>query len=315
MKLTPWSLVDPETRVRDLAPCGLVVFDERRHRLVVVRREHGSGYVMKLGGLHFFKDLDDLDGAERIGELAARWSMFEQPRFLLVPRVTTPRFRPVSCLGIMAACFLSFVVVVRWVTEVKLAELGVVLTLAIPIAALVWWTRPRLVGERRLGVDASNIHAYALAVARGELWRGALPAASVVAPGLQVQRIREEYGRLRSDLLFRLESPALFDPAVPTTAAFEAALVEFSETPTAEVAARVEVRFEVARQHAVRVGLRHVEPGLRDEVARAGKVARLALGAGSVGEREAALVQLQRILDSLALYYLPSRAQLRELLP
>jgi len=66
----------------------------------------------------------------------------------------------------------------------------------------------------------------------------------------------------------------LFDPVVPRTAAFERALVEFDDDPSSE---------------------------------RAVKAARLVVGAGTEGERDAAIGQLQRILDSLALYYLPDR--------
>ncbi|RRD48519.1 hypothetical protein [Arachnia propionica] len=311
----PWSLVDPETRVRDLAPCGLVVFDEQRHHLVVVKQVRDGGFTMRTVNISTHANLDHLDGSERIGELARRWGIVDDVRFLLVPGFTTPPLPKFLWGSLALVCAVLTVTLTLVFGHWWIVPLGVFTTLVAPLLVGVLRSRTRIVGQQQLGVDSSNVHAYALAVARGELWRGALPAASVVDPRLQVQRIREEYGRLRSDLLFRLESPALFDPAVPTTAAFEAALVEFSETPSAEVAARVEVRFEVARQHAVRVGLRHVEPGLRDEVARAGKVARLVLGAGSVGEREAALVQLQRILDSLALYYLPGRAQLPELLP
>ena len=65
--------------------------------------------------------------------------------------------------------------------------------------------------------------------------------------------------------------------------------------------------FVLARQHAERVGIRHAAPEFRDGLRRAVKAARLVVGAGTEGERDAALGQLQRILDSLALYYLPDR--------
>lgn len=122
-----------------------------------------------------------------------------------------------------------------------------------------------------------------------------------------MERIRGEYGRLRGDLIYRVECPALFDPVVPRTAAFERALVEFDDDPSSERADRVELAFVLARQHAERVGIRHAAPEFRDGLRRAVKAARLVVGAGTEGERDAAIGQLQRILDSLALYYLPDR--------
>ncbi|RRD47318.1 hypothetical protein [Tessaracoccus sp. OH4464_COT-324] len=307
MNPAPWSLVDPDAQICDIAPCGLVVFDEKRHHLVAVKRKRNCGFIVEEVSSVKLGELGKLNGSEKIGDLVKRWGVFHDPRFLLVPGFVTPQLSYALWGALVLVCAVLTVVLTLALESWWIAPIGVFVTLFVPLSVSVIRTSPRIVGQQRLGVDPSNVHAYALAVARGELWRGALPAASVVDPTVQVQRIREEYGRLCSDLLFRLESPALFDPAVPTTAAFEAALVDFENTPTAEVAARVEVRFEVARQHAVRAGLRHVEPQLRDEVARAGKIARLALNAGSQGEREAALAQLQRMLDSLALYYLPSR--------
>lgn len=117
---------------------------------------------------------------------------------------------------------------------------------------------------------------------------------------------------MRIDLVYRIEQPALFDPGAPTTAAFEEALAAFaaddqSDVPRLEeLAARVELAFKVAVEHAERTGLRHVPAAERGDVRRAAKAARLAVGATTPGEREASLAQVRRILDSVALYYLPS---------
>ncbi|MDO5083644.1 MAG: hypothetical protein Q4D89_09595 [Arachnia propionica] len=313
MKPVPWSLLDPGTRLKQIAPCGLLVFtDDAAHHLTVAAVP-GSGYVVEdVTRWAALGRLKDLSGDVTLAEYAEQAAPLRNPRFMLLPGVVVPRRTEAWHLAslLVALAVLGATVWLRdgWVFTVGF----LVALLGVPLVAVVL-TPPRVPGQEKLGVTASNIHAYALAVERGELWRGALPAGAPVRPGTQVERIRQEYAELRSDLLYRLENPALFDPAVPTTAAFETALVEFADSPTSQAADVVEIRFQVARQHAERTGLRHVVPAQRGEVARAVKIARLAQDASSPGERAAALAQLQRVLESLALYYLPSRADLPEI--
>ncbi|RRD03369.1 hypothetical protein EII34_14350 [Arachnia propionica] len=316
MKPVPWSLLDPGTRLKQIAPCGLLVFtDEAAHHLTV-RVVPGSGYVVedvtRWAALGRLKNLGgDVTLVECV-ELAAPLRALRNPRFMLLPGVAVPR-RTEAWHLVSLLVALAVLGVTVWLRDGWVFTVGfLVALLGVPLV-MVAFTPPRVPGQEKLGVTASNIHAYALAVERGELWRGALPAGAPVRPGTQVERIRQEYAELRSDLLYRLENPALFDPAVPTTAAFETALVEFVDSPTSQAADVVEIRFQVARQHAERTGLRHVAPAQRGEVARAVKIARLAQDASSPGERVAALTQLQRVLESLALYYLPSRADLPEI--
>jgi hypothetical protein len=128
----------------------------------------------------------------------------------------------------------------------------------------------------------------------------------------RIDAIRAEYGQLQSDIVERIDHPALFDSAAPTTARFLAALVQAEDRadrlPLDELeslASKLEVTFEVAKAHARVVGLQHLPRGKRDDARRAGKAARLAREASTDGERRAATTQLRRILDSLALYYLP----------
>lgn len=302
MKPDPWSVLDPGTRLNEIAPCGLLIFtDDEAHHLTV-RAVPGSGYVVedvtRWAALGKLKDLSgDVTLAEYV-EQAEPLHRLHNPRFMLLPGVVVPRHTEAwHLISLLVA--LTVLGATVWLRDGVVFTLGFLAALlGVPVVARAL-TPPRVPGQEKLGVTASNIHAYALAVERGELWRGALPAGAPVRPVAQVERIRQEYAQLRSDLIYRLENPALFDPAVPTTAAFETALVEFADSPTSQAADVVEIRFQVARQHAERAGLRHVAPAHRDDVARAVKIARLAQDASSPGERAAALAQLQRVLESL----------------
>lgn len=113
-------------------------------------------------------------------------------------------------------------------------------------------------------------------------------------------------------------SPALFDAAAPTTQAFEVALARYA-TEGADLglddldalAADLEIRFSVARDHAKTVGMGHLPESARADARRAVKAATLAAGAATPGERQAAMDQVIRILGSLAPYYLPATEQAR----
>ena len=312
MKPVPWSLLDPGTRLEQIAPCGLLIFtDDTAHHLTV-KAVPGSGHVVEdVTRWAALGRLKDLSGDVTLAECAEQAALrgMRDPRFMLLPGVVIPRPSEAwHLLSLLVA--LAVLGATAWLRDGWVFAGGfLVALLGVPLVALAL-TPPRVPGQEKLGVTASNIHAYALAVERGELWRGALPAGAPVRPETQVERIRQEYAALRCDLLHRLENPALFDPAVPTTAAFETALAEFADSPTSQAADRVEIRFQVARQHAERTGLRHVAPAHRGDVARAVKIARLAADASSPGERAAALTQLRRVLESLALYYLPDRVGL-----
>lgn len=128
----------------------------------------------------------------------------------------------------------------------------------------------------------------------------------------RVADVRALYGRMLTDIAYRIENAALFDSAVPTTRAFETALVLWADvtaaTPSAEVLRRagvVKVTFDTARTHAETVGLAHLPQQARDQARRAAAAARLARKGSTPAERAAALEQVVRILRSLALYYLP----------
>ena len=146
--------------------------------------------------------------------------------------------------------------------------------------------------------------------------RPALQAAT-----LAVEQIKEEYGRLLSDVVERIEHPALFDPAVETTRRFTSALIQWDQGESSvgaaersEQAARVRLTFDAARQHATKVGMDHLPSGAREPAMRAVKALRLAASTSNTHERETALRRGMEILDSLMLYYLPKASQLRAMI-
>lgn len=132
----------------------------------------------------------------------------------------------------------------------------------------------------------------------------------------RVDHVKERYGRLLSDIVYRIENPAMFDPAVQSTAAFTNAMIRWDNSqatmPASQrstLAAHVELAFETARQHAETLGMDHVPADARPQVERAAKAARLSVSTRSKSEARAALKQAISILEALHLYYLPSAAE------
>ncbi|MBK7819627.1 MAG: hypothetical protein IPJ61_00760 [Tessaracoccus sp.] len=128
----------------------------------------------------------------------------------------------------------------------------------------------------------------------------------------RVAEVRATYGRMLTDVAYRIENAALFDTAVPTTRQFETAMAMWADvsasTPDDEVARRAAMAvlaFDTARAHAETVGLAHLPAQARDRARRAAGAARLARAAATDAERAAAQDQVVRILRPLALYYLP----------
>ena len=71
------------------------------------------------------------------------------------------------------------------------------------------------------------------------------------------------------------------------------------------VAAEVEITYSVARENAEAIGLTHLPEGARSDGRRAAKPAHLAISSTNAGEHGASRHQLIRILNSLAVQYLP----------
>ncbi|MDO5677696.1 MAG: hypothetical protein Q4G35_09360 [Propionibacteriaceae bacterium] len=137
------------------------------------------------------------------------------------------------------------------------------------------------------------------------------PPGTLAAAQRRVDVVKEQYGALLLDVAYRIERSALFDPAVHTTREFTVLLAQWDSgnlPPEAAIrlAHEIELAFAAARQHAESVGLSHLPHTARQDAARAAKSARLAQRAATEGERAAALERTFRILESLALYYLPS---------
>ncbi|MGO1385098.1 MAG: hypothetical protein ACTHWA_12290 [Arachnia sp.] len=133
----------------------------------------------------------------------------------------------------------------------------------------------------------------------------------------RVAEIRTLYGRMLTDIAYRIENSALFDSSVPTTRQFETALALFSDvtpgTSNEEIARRsavVAVAFRTARAHAETVGLGHLPVTALDSARRAAGAARLARTSTSESERAAAQLRVATILRTLALECLPDPATL-----
>jgi hypothetical protein len=179
----------------------------------------------------------------------------------------------------------------------------------------------RILTAGDLHLDGSNLVDYAIARRLGERPDVLSDDGRTARASRRIDDIRADYGRRAADIAYRIENSALFDAAVPTTAAFEAALVRCdAEAPALSpselegLATDLEISYSVAVDHAETVGFQHLPSTARDDARRAHKAAQLADGAATDGEREAAVAQVIRILSSLALYYLPApEAARREL--
>lgn len=162
---------------------------------------------------------------------------------------------------------------------------------------------------------------YQVGETRRRLTELTLPL-DVEAAGRQVEEVKEEYGRLLTDLAYRIENPALFDAASPATERLTLALFEWDTTVTGlDDAARVALAstivssFREARDHAERIGMDHLPAETRDTAAKALKAAQLAQDPNAAPpEREAARRAAIDLLAGLALYYLPTPDEAREAL-
>lgn len=143
---------------------------------------------------------------------------------------------------------------------------------------------------------------------------------AIAAATEAVNEVKAEYGRLLSDIMYRIECPALFDAAVPTTRDFTTAMIQWDNNvpglPAAEratQAALVQLTFRAARAHAETTGMAHLPEPAREPAGRAVKALRVAIDpAATDGEKRASLARASAILADLALYYLPRPDQVRD---
>ncbi|NLE99256.1 MAG: hypothetical protein GX596_14905 [Propionibacterium sp.] len=137
-----------------------------------------------------------------------------------------------------------------------------------------------------------------------------------------IDAVKAEYGALLSDVVYRVERSALFDPAVPTTRRFTELMVRWDNDRSRlradeqqNLAADVRVAFDTARAHAEQLGIDHLPESSRAQAAVAAKALRLAADeAATKAERRAAEKSAGEILESLRLYYLPRLDEVAALL-
>lgn len=317
-----WQRVDLYDPWKNVAPGAMLVYTDDDAVVIDARVEDKKIKlrVQRLDGERFEKDAKLSDTIRKqVREIIPEG----KTRAIALPAVLWHEdqlFSPRNLVGMLA----SIVVTVAILIVMSLGDnnVGAFMYWAFAAggAAGLWarrlWKTGRItfLAPDRLGLTMETIHPYALSLEQGELWVPPTRGADRRQLAFQrVDAIRTAYLELREDIAYRIESSALFDPAVPATAAFEEALVRFGDvtdaTPTPELddhATEVELAFNTARANAERLGLEHLPEDARAEGRRAGKAARLAAGASTEGEREASLTQVRRILDSLALYYLPT---------
>lgn len=154
----------------------------------------------------------------------------------------------------------------------------------------------------------------ALPPPEGALPREAPTPASEVARA-RVEAVKERYGALASDIAYRIENSALFDPGAPLTRQYHLLMMRWGDeaarldaTASERLAMEIQLAFDTARSHAEAIGFGHLPSTARPTAGRALKAAILAREATTEGEREAAISQVIRLLDSIALYYLPAVA-------
>ena len=137
----------------------------------------------------------------------------------------------------------------------------------------------------------------------------------------KVNELKAEYGRLASDVIMRIECPALFDATLPETRRFTELMVrwdaehaQLSNPERATLAGELAVAFETAKAHAEAVGMQHYPDDARSPAETALKAMRLAQDSKATrAERQAALERAVAILESLALHYLPTVREAKEL--
>lgn len=128
-----------------------------------------------------------------------------------------------------------------------------------------------------------------------------------------VDEVKAEYGALLTDVVYRIEHSALFDPAAPTTRTYTELMIRWDNDrdrlrsdERQELAADIRVAFDTARRHAEAVGLDHLPRTARAQASVAARALRLATDESTTeAERRAALAKANDILRSLMIYYLP----------
>lgn len=304
-----------ETQLGELTSPVVIEFEDTSLRVLTIRGRQGEMVKLLMSRAGATPEFLEAPSRLELGDLVVAYLTSRPVRAFALPEgVVAHRFRPGVLLirAVAGMVFTSLAVFGLgtgiWQTwQGLLAALLFVAVVAGAVPLLARWPALRQMyatGEGRYALDTLLDD------------RPAARAAVALVDG-----IKEEYGRLLTDLAYRIETPALFDPADELTRHLTTALIRWDTThetldgsELGTLAAEVRVAFEAAKEHAEAVGLRHLPEEAREPAGRALKAARVAAGTDSPGEREAALEQVTGILDSLALYYLPRPSQVRRML-
>ena len=290
-----------ETQLGELTSPVVIEFEDTSLRVLTIRGRHGEMVKLLMSRAGATPEFLEAPSRLELGDLVVAQLTSRPVRAFALPEgaVAGMIFASLAVFGLGAGIWQTW--------QGLLAALLFVAVVAGAVPLLARWPALRQVyatGEGNYALDT--------------LLDDRPAARSAVA---LVDGIKEEYGRLLTDLAYRIETPALFDPADELTRRLTTALIRWDTThetldgsELGTLAAEVRVAFEAAKEHAEAVGLRHLPEEAREPAGRALKAARVAAGTDSPGEREAALEQVTGILDSLALYYLPRPGQVRRML-
>ena len=332
-----WSLLSPDIPVGALADHSVVVVADGRDnpQAIQVRRHSPKSNVVKDTVTVTYGTIGDTDPPGRVKVPSWRrlddfvdeqWGA-QVTRAIVIPGVAWSDRGPVTPRVSRA-----------W--RLSLAAVALALSSAIAIAVGAWWVLPLALGPLlalvtfathrrirtaiRVARDLQGTSTFTESEIHARLAPPA-PTAGDPAPTdeafARVNGVKDEYGRLRGDIVYRIENSALFDPSVPTTHRFLLDLLRWDDDADqlggddrGRLSYEVLLSFRTARDYAERVGLAHLPTQAQQAGGRALKVAALAARAATPGEREAAQAQLGGLLDDLALHYLPNAHELPRML-
>lgn len=316
-----WPAVDGRTTLRELSHRCVVVAPagsaggSRLLVLTIVARDESADVRYGWLGAPQRPMTRQARADMQLEEFVSRWPGIQLGAASIAPGVDWAARRPawVWALPVPALLLFAFAVV----TGTALAWSFV------PFAiALTWYVIGRAGATRQTEIPGPDGKTLAITDVYRRAHSGALGAERAEAATDRVDAVKETYGALREDVVYRIENSALFDTTVPQTREFHVALMGWDDSAAtlspgeqARLAAEIQVRFDTARAHAETLGLHHLPATARAVAQRAAGSLRLAQRSQSDGERAAALESAARLLSSLALYYLPDPQVVRELAP
>lgn len=129
---------------------------------------------------------------------------------------------------------------------------------------------------------------------------------------MQVDAIKLEMGRLRSDIVWTIENSALWDISVPTSKAFFTALSVWDDHRSSwsidervSASAELKVLWNAAVDTATRLGIDHLSVDDRPKAATAIKLVRKAASTSSDSERHQLMAKAAEILSSIMSITIP----------